>query len=190
MFIKSELPFNKSWALNYALKRVISPVIVCGDADFIMNPNDLSNALNMMSDYDCVIPTSKNVELNQQESLSNINMILQIQRGGEKESMSDGISIYKKQSLLDICGWNEDFIGYGKENEFQDMKIKTFLNYKRLEYTGYRLYTQKDKVDTKLLARNNKIMEHYKGANEEMLRNHMRNVAPKIGQKNKYSLFN
>ena len=50
LFIESSLPFNKSWAFNVALKRCTSPIVVCADADFIMDPNDLIQSLNAI-DY-------------------------------------------------------------------------------------------------------------------------------------------
>ena len=39
IFTKSDLPFNKSWAMNVGLSLASSEFVVFGDADFIMDPN-------------------------------------------------------------------------------------------------------------------------------------------------------
>ena len=131
IFIENDLPFNKSWAFNVALKRVISPVVIFADADFILNPNQLIESLNVLENYDCVIPTSNIVNLSPQESAADLNTIFTINRKEYKFSMTNGCVIFKKEAILKIGGWNEDFIGVSHENQFQDHKIKTLLNYKQ-----------------------------------------------------------
>lgn len=189
IFIKSELPFNKSWAFNVALKRIFSPVVVFADADFIMNPNELIESLKSLEGFDCVIPTSNIVSLSQQESSGDLNYIFSIKRPGLKQSMTDGCVIFKRESIQKIAGWNEDFIGVSQENQFQDIKIKSILNYKQMDFTGYHLFHRQDLPDFTFAQRNNQIMETYKDGNPNNLNQHIQMTFPKIGWMNKYVMY-
>ena len=131
IFTESEIPFNKSWAFNVGIKNTTAPVLIFADADFLMNPNDLIESLKALETVDCVIPTSKIVNLNQQESASDLNQIFSIKRDGFKFSMTSGSVLFKRHTIQQIGGWNEDFIGVSQENQFQDLKIKKLLNYIR-----------------------------------------------------------
>jgi glycosyltransferase involved in cell wall biosynthesis len=187
IFIESDLPFNKSWAFNVAIKRASSPTIICADADFIMNPNELIESLKELENYDCVIPTSNIINLTQQESTADINSILNLKRIATKPFMTNGLTIFKKDALFRIAGWNEDFIGFGYENKFQDMKISNILNYKQMDYTGYHLYHNPEAIDTTLNQRSDSIMENYKDGDINKINNHIATSNPKIGAINKYT---
>jgi hypothetical protein len=186
VFIEGDIPFNKSWAYNVALKRSNSPILIFGDADFIMNPNDLIESLRVLDNCDCVIPTTNIVSLTPQESVGDMNMIFGIKRPGFKSSMTNGIVLFKKDSLVRIGGWNEDFVGLGYENKFQDMKVVKMLNYKQLEFTGYNFFHQTEKFDINLDQRNKQIFDFYQDGDMNKLQQHVNMTLPKIGTFNKY----
>lgn len=187
IFLKSDLPFNKSWAFNVALRKLISPVVVFADADFLIPPNDLIESLKALESFDCVIPTSNIVSLTAQESTADLNQIFNIKRPGYKTAMSNGCVLFKKEAIQKIGGWNEDFIGLSQENQFQDTKIAKLLSYKQLEFTGYHLYHHQDIPNVAFMQRNNQIMDVYKDANIDSLYQHVQLTSPKIGLANKYS---
>lgn len=186
IFIESDLPFNKSWAFNVGLKRSQSPIIICADADFIMNPDDIISSLRTLESCECVIPTSNIISLTQQESVGDLKNILNIKRNGFKSDMSNGIVIFKKEALYKIGGWNEDFLGNGFENKFQDKKITNLLSYRQMEYTGYHFYHNPDKFDFNLQQRNQQIMDFYKDSDMNKLNQHIQMTIGKIGNMNKY----
>jgi hypothetical protein len=186
VFIESDAPFNKSWSYNVALKRASSPILIFGDGDFMMNPNDLIDSLRILDSCDCVIPTNNIVTLSPQESVADMNMILGIKRPGFKSNMTNGIVLFKKDSLVKIGGWNEDFVGLGYENKFQDMKIMKMLNYKQLEFTGYHLFHQNVNMDINLDQRNRQIFDFYQDGDINKLQQHINMTIPKIGTVNKY----
>ena len=187
IFIESDLPFNKSWAYNVALKRVISPVVIFADADFIMNPNDLIESLKTLETCDCVIPTSNIINLTQGESAGDLNQIFSIKKPGYKSALTNGAVLFKKEAIQKIGGWNEDFIGISQENQFQDIKIKALLNYKELDYTGYHLFHRQDPPDSTFSQRNNQIMDTYRNATTDILNQHISQTVYKMGFKNKFS---
>jgi len=187
IFVESEAPFNKSWSYNIAIKRASSNILVFADGDFIMNPNDMIESLRTLEFFDCVIPTSNNVKLQQNESNADFMNIFNIQRTQSKLSMSDGISIYKKEAIQKVGGWNEDLLGLGFPNTFQDLKIKKMLNYKQLDFTGFQFYHSSEKQDFQILQRNQQILEHYNKPGAD-LNSHVMVTIPKIGLANKFQI--
>jgi len=185
IFCESNAPFNKAWAYNVAIKRTISPVIVFGDADFIMNPNELIEGLKNLEFVDCVIPTSNIVKLNSMENNMDLGSILNIKRTGLKSNMTDGISIFKRESIQKIGGWNEDILGTGFCNKFQDLKIKKMLNYKQMDYTGFHFNHSEIKTDFGLSQRNQQIFDYYNNEGSDLIQ-HINTTVPKNGLLNKY----
>jgi len=185
IFVESEYPFNKSWAYNIALRRTNSPVLVFADADFVMNPNELIDSLKMLETADCVIPTSNVIKLNPQESHLDLMSILSIKRTSPKLSLTDGISIFKRSAIEKIGGWNEDILGHGFTNKFQDLKIKKMLNVKQMNFDGYHFHHRPDKHDQQLTQRNQQIIEYYTNPVND-LQAHINNTVPRSGLLNKY----
>ncbi len=188
IFLKSDAPFNKSWAYNVGLKRALGSVIIFGDADFIMNPMDLIECLKTLEGFDCVIPTDKVVNLTNQESLMDTNSILKLTNSKNKSHNLDGISIFKKDSILKIAGWNEDLIGLGYENEFNMLKIIKSLKSKQMNYTGYHLFHHADPTPPPLEKRNKEIYDIYKN-DLNLLDQHIQQTSPKIGNSGRFASF-
>ena len=154
IFIKSNMPFDKSWAFNVATKYVTTPIIIFGDSDLVMHPNAFIQAVQQLDFYDCVNPYNSVVDLTPQESQMDLNTILQINRIGRGEAADDiqkvplcgGIIMFKKEKLYEIGGWNEDFIGWGAEDDFQSLKVAKFLTHTTLPNRCYHLYHEKHKL--------------------------------------------
>jgi glycosyltransferase involved in cell wall biosynthesis len=185
IFVESELPFNKSWAYNVGLKRASSSVIVFGEADFLMNPMELIECLKVLDNFDCVIPTDKIMNLSQRDSMMDTASLLKMKNFLPKLNTLDGISIFKKDAINKIGGWNEDMIGLSHENEFNDLKIKHLLKFKQMEYGGYHLYHYPTTVIPQLKERNKQILDVYKN-DPKLLTQHIQQISPKIGTKNRF----
>jgi len=194
IFIKSDVPFNKSWAFNVATRYVKTPIIIFGDSDLIMNPNEFINSVNLLSNCDVVNPYNSVIDLTPQESMMDINSILAVNRIGRGDAADDiqkvplcgGIIMFKKDKLIEIGGWNEDFIGWGAEDDFQSLKVKMLLDHVTLPNKCYHLHHEKAKIDMKLYERNLGILNHFAKINKEQMVNHVNMVKPKIGAINKY----
>ena len=195
IFIKSDMPFNKAWAFNVAIKYVATPIIVFGDSDLIMNPNDFIQAIQLLDKYEVVNPYNSVIDLNPQESQMDINSILKIDRIGRGDAINDiekcplmgGIFMIKRESYLKIGGSNEDFLSWGCEDNYLDIMVKNFLTYITLPSKCFHLYHEKAKIDMKLYQRNLDILTHFKNVTKDKLQNHINMTLPKIGAINKYS---
>ena len=193
IFTKSNMPYNRSWAFNVGLKYANTDVIVFGDSDIIVEPQDLINSLRLIEKYDCVSPYNVVLDLTQQETGFSIEDIKRIQRPGrgeidnQKINLCEGIVIYKKEAIYKIGGWCEDFIGLGGEGGYQEHKTKNLLTH--YESTGkcYHLWHHRVESDKKWYPRNLELLNKLVSLQGQELIKQINMSAPKIGLKNKYS---
>lgn len=192
IFLKTDKPFNKSWAFNVAASYVTTPIVIFGDSDLIMHPQGFINAVQALDHYDVVNPYNSVIDLTPEEAMMDINSILQINRIGRGEAADDiqkvplcgGIIMFKKEKLNQIGGWNQGFYGWGAEDDFQSMKVKMYLNHITLPNKCYHLYHDKAKIDMKLYQRNLEILNHFANVTKEKMTQHINMVKGKIAQLN------
>ncbi len=195
IFIKSKMPYNRSWAFNVAIKHCNSPVIVFGDSDLIMNPDDFIKGLQSLQQYEMVSPYHTVIDLTREESGLPFNQLLEIKRPGrgetdnQKINISGGISMFKLDSIMKIAGWNEDFWEWGGEDDFQTIKIKNFLSWTELQAKCYHLYHERRAPDQKWYQRNLQILQKTSQMDKSQLEKMILTQMPKIGAKNKCDNF-
>ena len=136
--------------------------------------------------YDCVIPTKTVTNLNFQESNMDTRAMLAVSRPEEKKNILDHIVIFKRESLINIGGWNEDFFGGNDDNVFQEKKIKKMLKWKQMDYDGKHLIHGTPEVDLGLLNRNKQLMEMIDKQPDNFLIQHVQDVILKIGRLNRF----
>lgn len=195
IFTRCDLPFNKSHAFNVGIKNSTSNLIVFGDSDLIMDPNQFIAALTAMNQYEMVNPYHTVIDLTQQESTLPFEQMIQINRPGRGETdiqkvpLCGGICLFRKESIMRIAGWNEDFIGWGGEDDFQSIKVKQLLNYTELQAKCYHLYHERVQPDMKWYQRNLQILNKTANMDKSQLQRVILNQLPKIGMKNRYDNF-
>lgn len=195
IFIKSKLPYNRSWAFNVGLKNSNSNIIVCGDSDLIMKPDDFIKGLQAVSQYEMVSPYHSVVDLTPQESGMPLQELVQINRPGrgetdnQKINISGGIAIFRKDALLKIGGWPEEFFSWGGEDDYQTIKVKNFLTWIELQAKCYHLYHSRSQPDMKFYQRSLQILQKAGQMSKEDLQKIINNSLPKIGMKNKLDNF-
>lgn len=200
IFIKTNMPYNRSWAFNVGLKNANSGIIVFSDTDLIMNPEKFISAIRELNTYDMVSPYHSVLDLTPQESQLPLNSLFNIQRAGrgeedhQKINISGGISIFKTASIHKIAGWSEDFIGWGGEDDFQTIKIENFLTHKEMKATVYHLFHPRTAPDNnqykktlEIVNRTKLLVQTPEGVNQ--LKASIDNSQPKIGAMNKYDNF-
>ena len=195
IFTKSNMPFNKSWAFNVGIKNSTSNLIVFGDSDLIMDPNQFITALSSMAQYEMVNPYHTVIDLNQQESTLPFERMIQINRPGRGETdiqkvpLCGGICLFRKEAIMRIAGWNEDFWSWGGEDDFQSIKVKQLLSYTELQAKCYHLYHERVQPDMKWYQRNLQILQKSANMDKSQLQRVILNQLPKIGMKNKCDNF-
>jgi predicted glycosyltransferase involved in capsule biosynthesis len=195
IFTKSDMPFNRSWGFNVGAKYAKSDVLVLTDCDLIMDPYKFIEALNLITQYECVSPYSSVVDLTMDESHQGLPQILNINRPGrgetdnQKINICGGMTIFRKDAYLKIAGYNEDFIGWGGEDDFQAIKVENFLAWHELSGRCYHLFHERTAPDVKWYQRNLQLLQKLKALGKEELTKVINQTAGKIGMSNKYDNF-
>lgn len=195
IFIKSKMPYNRSWSFNVGLKYAKTNVIVFSDSDLIMNPTDLINGLRALENYDMVSPYSSVLDLTPQESSQPLENLIKIERPGrgetdnQKINICGGISMFRKEAILKIGGWPEEFVGWGGEDDFLTIKVQNFLKWSELKGKCFHLYHDRQAPDPSLYQRTLKMLEGFSKMSKEELTKVINNSIPKIGMLNKYDNF-
>jgi predicted glycosyltransferase involved in capsule biosynthesis len=194
-FLKSDKPYNKSWAFNYATKMATTNVIVYADSDLIMNPHELIESLKLLEQYEMVNPYNSVIDLQQNETGQPFEQIMLINRPGRGETdhqkvpICGGICLFRKEAIDKIGGWNERFIGWGAEDDFVSLKVQNFLNWKQMEAKCYHLFHNRENPDMAGYQKNLQLYNQYKNMSVEDLKKYMMQDVPKNGMKNKYETF-
>lgn len=193
IFTKSNLPFNKALAFNVGLEYSTTGNIVFGDCDLIMDPQKMIESLRLLDQYDVVSPYSRVIDLNPDEVNLPLENLQQIQRAGRGETdiqkicLAGGIIMYKKEAIIKIGGWCEEFIGWGGEDDFQSHKTKMLLNwYEQQGVTCYHLWHERGAPDPVPYQRNLQLLNKLVQLPLNDLISFNRNSTNKIGHKNKY----
>lgn len=195
IFIKSNAPYNRSWAFNIGIKNSKCEAIVFSDSDLIMNPNDFISAMKELENVEMVNPYKSVIDLQPQESLLPLEELLKIDRPGrgendnQKINLCGGMSIFRKSSIRKIGGWNESFIGWGGEDDYQAIKVTNFLTYKELGFRCYHLFHNRENPDMKDYHKNLQILNQASTMSKEDLIKTINASLPKIGMSNKYDNF-
>lgn len=195
IFTKTEMPFNRSWGFNVGVKHAKADVVVLTDCDLIMDPFNFIEGLRLMSNYECVSPYSSVVDLNVTESLGKLEEIVKIQRPGrgetdnQKINICGGMTIFRKDAFLRIGGYNEDFVGWGGEDDFMAVKVKNFLSWHEIPGKCYHLFHEREAPETKWYQRNLQLLQKLGALSKDELQRHIVGTLPKIGMKNKYDNF-
>ena len=195
IFLKSDKPYNRSWAFNIGTKLSKSNVIVFSDSDLIMEPNQFIEGLKAIEQYDMVSPYNSVLDLTAQESTLQLQDIVKINRPGrgetdnQKINICGGISIFRKDAIQRIAGWNEDFIGWGGEDDFQAIKVENFLSNTTLPYKCYHLYHNRETPNQIGYQRTLQLLQSLKSLSKDDLVRTINMSLPKIGMVNKYDNF-
>lgn len=195
IFVKSNMPYNRSWAFNVALKNSNSNIMVFGDSDLIMEPNEFITGLNALKEYSMVSPYNSVIDLTPQETGMQLNEMLTINRPGrgetdiQKINICGGIAMFRKDDIIRIAGFDENFIGWGGEDDAQAIKVKNFLSWTELKAKCYHLYHEKAQPDMKFYQRNLQLLQKISQMDKDQLQKMIQSQLPKIGMKNKYNTF-
>jgi hypothetical protein len=160
-----------------------------------MEPNQFIAGLQALQTYEMVSPYHTVVDLTPSETGLPMEEVVKIERPGrgetdnQKINISGGISMFRKESISKIAGWNEDFIGWGGEDDYQTLKVHNFLSWTELRAKCYHLYHDKEQPEMKWYQRNLDLLKKTSQMDKSQLQKVIFNQLPKIGMKNKYDNF-
>lgn len=196
IFVKNDGPYNRSWAFNIALKYNTNPIIVFGDSDLVMKPEEFVEAINHLNNFDVVSPYSVVLDLTQEESNYPLHLLPNIKRPGrgetdnQKINLCGGIVAFRTEAILKVGGWPENYFeGWGGEDNFQTHKVEQLgLTYKELPYKCYHLWHDRSQVDMPRYQKTLQVLNQLMSLNKEKIQAHVNATVGKIGSLNKYTI--
>ena len=192
IYTKSDLPFNKAWAFNVGLKYSTTGTIVFGDCDIIMDAQEFINGLKSLQNFECVSPYNRVIDLNQNEIHLTIDQMKGVVRPGRGETdiqkicLCGGIIMFRKDAIIKIGGWDQQFISWGGEDDYQSFKSKMFLTWTELPANCYHLWHDRGAPDQKWYNRNLQLLNKLISFSIEDTKKYIGTSMNKIGFKNSY----
>jgi predicted glycosyltransferase involved in capsule biosynthesis len=197
IFLKNSYPFNKSWCFNVGYKAANTDWIVFGDADLVMDKEKFLESVSNLTDYEVVNPYKPVLDLTESESqkfadTKDINVLKQIERPGRGETdhqkvpFCGGIIMFRKESLERMAGWNEDFWGWGCEDDAQSFKVFCLeMKYLQCYNKCYHLFHSRYSPNQELYMRNFQIYRQFVQIDKTNMENYITSIKDKIGDLNK-----
>jgi predicted glycosyltransferase involved in capsule biosynthesis len=107
----------------------------------------------------------------------------------QKVPICGGICMFRREAIMKVGGWNEDFIGWGAEDDFVSHKVKQFLNWHQLPHKCYHLYHTRNQPDMTAYQRNLQLLNQLIVLPKEELVKTINKSIPKQAMLNKYDNF-
>lgn|SRR5574343_321297 len=193
IFVKSKMPYNRSWAFNIGTKYAQSNIVVYGDCDLIMNPNEFIEGLKAIENHDVVSPYRSVIDLTADETAGDFNSVFNINRPGrgendnQKINLCGGIVIFRKDSIMKIGGWCQEFVGWGGEDDFQTMKVTRLgLTSVEMPYRVYHLWHEREQPNMTWYQRSLKILNDCANMDDDKLKRFIGNSLQTVGIMNLY----
>lgn len=192
IYIKNDkVNYSNSWAYNVGTKRSNTDVIICGSSNLITNPNNIKKGLDMLDKYDSIsfkdiIEIQPNMA-NDINQLDNNSTLIPIGTDSLDERVSDichGITIYNRNSLMRLGGWEERF-NMDKSEDFQSHKIKTLSNWTQLDCRSYR-FPHSIPYNDDIVSNDVNIYNQLKSMDKNQLQRYIMTTYKNIGVKSKY----
>lgn len=194
IFAYNPLPYNRSWAFNIAYRDYPNDYLAFGDSDLVMDTNEFINSFNKLSEFDVVSPYKSVLDLTPDETEKDLVFWKSITRPGrgetdnQKINLCGGLVFFTKQAFEKVGGWNEDFIGWGGEDDFQTFKVNSLgLRTLEMPYRIYHLYHNREIPDMRFYQRNLMILQQIHGVTTEMVEGYVEKVFSTIGNKLKFN---
>lgn len=191
IFLKSDKPYNRSWAFNVGTKFSKSNVIVFSDSDLIMEPNQFIEGLKSIEKFEMVSPYTSVLDLQPNEAHLSLPKLKTINRPGRGETdnqainICGGMSIFRKDAIQRIGGWCEDFWSWGGEDDYLAMVVKKYLTYKEMDFRCYHLYHNRDAPDNTQYQKTLSLLNRLVQLSEQELNRYINSNRPKNSMLNK-----
>lgn len=194
IFIKNSGLFNRSWGFNVGYKYSTNEYLAFGDNDVVITKDAYDKSIILLQQNKVVNPYSSIVDTTTQEAnlIRQTNSLLSIKREGRRGiNFCGGLVFFTKQMFEQIGGWDEDFRGWGGEdNALTFYKIPLILGkecMEEIDSVGYHLWHERNVNDTfqqKNYKNNINKLDWYKKALNSDIINSINLTS--IGMKNKY----
>lgn len=150
ILLKNSGPFNRSWGFNAAWKNYKEKYenYIFSDNDIIVPVNSINKAVTLLEKYDSINPMNSVRDLNEKITKKAIKTDIKEWKNfphsiRTASKFAGGVLAITEKGFRKIKGWDEDFEGWGGEDNAIEEKIKNLLTYSSINETSYHLFHDK-----------------------------------------------
>ena len=103
----------------------------------------------------------------------------------QKINICGGLSIFKKEAIDKIGGWNEEFWSWGGEDDYLTMVVKKYLTYKEMDHRCYHLYHEREAPDNTQYQKTLKLLNRLVKLSDQELNRYISSNKSKNSMLNK-----
>ncbi|WDE14289.1 galactosyltransferase-related protein [Thalassomonas haliotis] len=156
--------FNRGWSNNVAVNASVRPFIAFADCDIFLQKQSYQSCFDALRIFDAVDPKKSyitNVSLptadivqskenqNPQEDIGQVLPAYTIKNRRYGNTFAGGIFFIRRQSLLALGFWDENFEGWGGEDNAMEHVIRLFLRQCRLQLEVFHIDHSRTRLDTR-----------------------------------------
>jgi hypothetical protein len=185
-FLYDDGLYNRSKNFNFAVSKASTAVVICQDADCILRSDTLRYGLSMIYEKNFPLCIPYIFALDVSEILTKVLLKTNVLSSTDARlpirslEAYGGTGIYKRDAYLSIGGYNEDFVGWGGEDNEFFYRAKKLIKLWKLqgkiekEFNLYHLYHTRNDVDGAKqpnYQKNRQILDNlYKMPNDKFMR--------------------
>lgn len=168
--------YNKSKALNYGAIKANTKYLIFNDCDIVMEEYTYNFCLKYLKEFEMVSPYSMCFDLSIPETDKfYLTPIVKVPLGRkpregsfnpEYTNISGGCMMIRRDSFWSIGGWDEEFSGWGGEDDAFNHKIKKCLKYKVFNNICLHLWHEKNKTNHEI-HKNDVLVKKYREMKKE-----------------------
>jgi hypothetical protein len=184
--------FSPSWAYNIGSKRSSSDIVIFGNSSTVTNPENIKSGVSLIKNkqYQMVKPFKNEINISHGQLTNFKKMETEINyptKGSKDDNythLCSGISIYDKNSLFKIGGWEENF-KMGCYYDFQSYKTRILLNYTELDGKGF-YFDSKNAHNSNVVTSDVNLNNKLKSTPKQGLVNYINTTIPTAGMVNRF----
>lgn len=191
LFIPNPGLFNRGWSNNVGAAATANPYLVFADVDVFMAASDYSRCFYYLQDFEAVDPKKYYLWNVGDVTPDGLHYRRKSLRYGN--TFAGGIFLIRRDSFLSLGMWDEEFEGWGGEDNVMEHVIRAYLKHCRLQLDVFHIDHRRTAFDGRRQPRylsNSKRSRHICSLHGEPLLRYVEDKKKRSrGCRNKYVLF-
>lgn len=159
ILLKNDGLFNKCWGYNAAAAATSKEILIFNDSDMFMSREDYLATVSACTRFDAVNPSA--TEIQNIINTDTEHLTYKIHDRKAIWTFAGGIFAIRKSSLEQLGGWNEEFEGWGAEDNELSFRILSKLSTIHLDCAMYHIEHERGASDWKQQAAIDRNKRHF-----------------------------
>jgi len=186
IFVQNDGIFNKGWGYNIGAKVAEGDILMFSDSDIFIKPQTINIGFAKLANFDIINPYHSVVFLDEESSKLFVEhkysfAIANRSKPIKHTIITGGIFFIRKETFLNLKGFDEDCYGYGHEDDILDEKIRKMgLSVHTINDISIHIYhetaTDNDSLYYSFIEINKQLFSEYKDMTREQITNKLESI--------------